>query len=110
LGIEASTEFQRVSAVAPKPFQQRTDQCRRGFVSSKVYYAPITTKLRSAAKRRDVPLAEVAQRDSSHRNGDLCGYYGWVEWIVLGIAEHQLERVLAGWQFNTCLSLPSPEV
>src|ERR1700677_3835219 len=29
---------------------------------------------------------------------------------MLGITEHQLQRVLAGWQFNTCLSLPRAEV
>ena len=29
---------------------------------------------------------------------------------MLGIAEHQLQRVLAGWQFNTRLSLPRTEV
>ena len=29
---------------------------------------------------------------------------------MLGITEHQLQRVLAGRQFNTCLSLPRAEV
>ena len=29
---------------------------------------------------------------------------------MLGITEHQLQRVLARWQFNTCLSLPRAEV
>src|SRR5271166_525022 len=29
---------------------------------------------------------------------------------MLGIAEHQLQRVLSGRQFNTCLSLPRAEV
>src|SRR5271168_3042835 len=56
-------------------------------------------------------LAEVAQRRHSfHHNGDLLGYYRWVEWVVLGITEHQLQRVLAGWQFNTCFGLPRAEV
>ena len=29
---------------------------------------------------------------------------------MLGIAEHQLQRVLAGRQFNTCFSLPGTEM
>ena len=29
---------------------------------------------------------------------------------MLGITEHQLQRVIANGQFNTCLSLPRAEV
>ena len=88
-------------------------QSRQGgasWTSSHVRNAPLATVGQKKAAYRDGPLAEVAQRHSFHRNGDLLGYDRWVEWVVLGIAEHQLQRVLAGWQFNTCLSLPGAEM
>ena len=53
---------------------------------------------------------KVAQWRSLHRNGDLLGYNWRVERVVLAVAEHQLQRVLAGWQVNTRLSLPGAEV
>src|SRR5208283_5370226 len=71
----------------------------------------LRSKRRKAATRRDAPSPEVAQRRYSfHRNGDLLGYYGRVEWVVLGVTEHQLQRVLAGWQFNKRLSLSGAEM
>jgi hypothetical protein len=56
------------------------------------------------------PSKQRSGQYSFHRNGDLLRYYGWDEGVVPGIAEHQLERMLAGWQFNTRLSLSSAEM
>ena len=54
---------------------------------------------------------EAAQwRQSFHRNVGLLGYDRRVEWEMLGVTEHQLQRVLAGRQVNSRLSLPRAEM
>ena len=41
---------------------------------------------------------------------DFLGYHWRIEVEVLGVTEHQLQRVFAGWQFNTRFGLPGAEM
>ena len=46
----------------------------------------------------------------SHPNGDLARDDRRIEWIVLGIAQHQLKRMLARRQFDTGFGLARAEM
>ena len=43
-------------------------------------------------------------------NGDFFGYDWRLEWIVFGVAQHELKGMFAGWKFEARLRLARPEM
>jgi len=53
---------------------------------------------------------EAAQSFFRDPDGDLLGYDRWTEWVMLGVAQHQLKRMFPGWQISERLGFAFAEM
>src|ERR1700751_2697625 len=61
-------------------------------------------------RRAIVRQTKAASSFFRDKDGDRLGCDRWIEWVMLGIAQHQLQRVFAGWQFNERFGFPFAEM